>query len=410
MRASRFDLEWWAIPKRVLYLIATLGVISLAAGGVSLYVWLYGNPFKGAAVVETQPAGARFDSFEGDVRVTRAQTRETFQVRSDTQLSPGDTVQTQEDGRARITLADGSTLLIKPNSVITIAENNRSADDGRANVRVAVDRGFINVRTEQQGEGFSNVVKTPLTENHLAGQTGATFGVRDDKQEEIRVQTGSVETDTRNGQRATLTNGEFALVNPSADIVQREKLLDAPVPSAPRNLEKIVVRRGGATGVTLRWQKPAAGAAPSHYRVEVASSPFFVDPGKLIERDQLQSTSFTFGDLQQGSYFWRVRAVTGSGQASEWSEPQKFTVVPEGGGEQATVRDVAVEYVGGQIYILRGRTQPGTNVYCAGKQALANSSGSFQLQVVAPPGAREVSLEAEGSHGGRSSYRVALQQ
>src|SRR5918911_3106277 len=206
MRISRFDLEWWAVSKRVLYLIVTLAFLALLAGGAGLYVWLYGNPFKGVATVSTQPAGARFDSFEGDVRVTRAQTRETFQARSDTQLYPGDTVQTQEDGRARITLADGSTLLIKPNSVITIAENNRSEDDGRANVRVAVDRGFINVRTEQQSEGTSNVVKTPLTENRIAGQTGATFGVREDKQEEIRVQSGSVETDTRNGQKTTFTN------------------------------------------------------------------------------------------------------------------------------------------------------------------------------------------------------------
>jgi len=409
-RSSRFDLEWWIVSKRHIYLVILLVVLSLAAGGASVYLWFYGNPFSGAVETDSKAEGARFDSFEGDVRVTRVSTRETFPARAETRLYPGDIVQTQEDGRARITLADGSTLLIKPNSVIIIAENTRSDSEGLANVRVAVDRGHVNVRTDQQSENASNIVKTPLTENELAAQTDASFGVRDDKQEEIRVAAGSVETSTRNGGRDTLSNGEFALVNQSADIVQKEKLLDAPAPAAPRNLERIAARRGAATSVALRWQKPATGN-PSHYRVEIATSPFFVDHGKVIERDQLPTLTFTVGDLQQGNYFWRVRAVAQSGQSSEWSEPQKFVIVPEGGGgEAATVSGVTVEYVAGNVYIIRGQTQPGTNVYCAGKQTLAGSGGNFELQIAAPHGAREVTLEAAGTQGARGSYRVALQQ
>src|SRR5918998_5172417 len=151
-RSSRFDLEWWIVSKRHIYLVILLVLLSLAVGGAGVYLWFYGNPFRGAVETDATAEGARFDSFEGDVRVTRASTRETFHARSDTPLYPGDIVQTQEDGRARVTLADGSTLLIKPNSVITIAENTRSDSAGLANVRVAVDRGHVNVRTEQQAE------------------------------------------------------------------------------------------------------------------------------------------------------------------------------------------------------------------------------------------------------------------
>ena len=92
------------------------GVLALAAGA-GLYVWKYGNPLKNIAEVKN-PAGARFVSFEGDVRVIRAATREMIPANSETELYPGDTVQTQANGRARIGLADGSTLLIKPNSTI----------------------------------------------------------------------------------------------------------------------------------------------------------------------------------------------------------------------------------------------------------------------------------------------------
>ncbi len=319
-------------------------------------------------------------------------------------------MQTAEDGRARVALADGSTLLIKPNSVITIAENTRSSEDGRSSVRVAVDRGFVNVRTEQQEEGTSNVVKTPLTENELASQTSASFGVREDKTEEIRVSTGAVETSTQNGQRTTFTNGEFALVNQQANIAQREKMLDTPQPATPRNLERLVVPKGGAGVVTLRWQRPTGGS-PLHYRVEVATSPFFVPAGKVIERDQLQANAFTVDDLHHGNYFWRVRASAPSGQSSEWCEPQKFTLVTEGGGgEQVSVLNVTVEHVGGQIYIVRGQTQPGTTVSSGGRQTLAASDGGFQLQISAQRGARDFLLEADGAQGGRSTQRFPLQQ
>jgi hypothetical protein len=404
-RSSLLDLEWWAVPKRLIYIVITLLILGVLAGGVGLYIWVYGNPFKGAPTETSSSAGARFDSFEGDVRVVRASTRETIQARSDTRLMPGDTVQTQQDGRARISLADGSTLIVKPNSVVTIAENTTSAG-GRTNVRVAVDRGQMSVRTDQQPEGASNIVKTPLTENHLSGQTGATFGVSEDKSEDIRVSSGSVVTSTRNGDKTTLNNGEYVAINASGSITQREKLLDVPTPSTPRNLEKLVTRKGGATSASLRWQRPNSGT-PAHYRVEVATSPFFVTAGKVIERDQLEATEFTVGDLRQGNYFWRVRAIAASGQASDWSEPQKFLVVAEGGtGDRISVSNVSFEYVAGNIHIMRGRTQPGTTIRCSGRETLSGSDGSFQLQITAPRETREINVEAEDAQGNRDSYRI----
>src|ERR1043165_1836098 len=129
-RVSRFDSDWWIVQKRYIYIAVILASLSVIAAGAGLYVWVLGNPFKSVASDAGSPTGARFVSLEGGVRVVRANTRETLQARADTRLFPGDIVQTQEDGRARITLADGSTLFVKPNSVVTIAENT-SSEDGR---------------------------------------------------------------------------------------------------------------------------------------------------------------------------------------------------------------------------------------------------------------------------------------
>ncbi|HEV2800174.1 MAG TPA: FecR domain-containing protein [Pyrinomonadaceae bacterium] len=406
-KTSRFDLEWWIVSKRVIYLLVALLVVTVTASGIGIYTWLYGNPFKGVGTEAHAPAGARFISFDGDVRVVRAQTRESLLARSDTQLYPGDIVQTQADGRARIQLADGSNLIVRPNSVVTIRDNASGEGGQRTNVRVAVARGQINVRTEQQPEGGSNIVETPLTRNSLTGQTGASFDVREDNSEGIRVSSGQLETVTRGGVKTTVQGNEYIALNQQGTIKSRESLLAMPLLLSPRDLEKISATEKGATSVTLRWVRPQTGT-PRHYHVEVATSPFFVTAGKVTERDQLEATQFSVSDLRAGIYFWRVRAVAASGQISEWTEPQKFTIVAGGTGtaDHITVSDVAFDFVGGQIYVARGRTQPGNTIRINGRETLAASDGSFQLQISAPKATREIVVEAEDSQGTRKDTRV----
>jgi len=408
-KSSRFDLEWWIVSKRVIYLLVTLLVVAVAASGIGVYSWLYGNPFKGGTTEAHAPAGARFVSFDGDVRVVRSQTRESLLARSDTQLYPGDIVQTQADGRARIQLADGSNLIVRPNSVVTIRDNASFEGGQRTNVRVAVARGQVNVRTEQQPAGGSNIVETPLTKNNLAGLTGASFDVREDNTEGIRVSSGQLETVTRGGVKTTVQGNEYIALNQQGNIKSRESLLAMPLLLSPRDLEKISATDKGATSVTLRWVRPPTGA-PRHYHVEVATSPFFVAAGKVTERDQLEATQFSVSDLRAGIYFWRVRAVAASGQISEWTEPQKFTIVTarQGTTEHISVTDVAFEFIGGSIYVARGRTQAGNTVRIEGREVLAASDGSFQLQISVPRAAREIIVEAEDSQGTRKDTRIAF--
>jgi hypothetical protein len=405
-KVSRYDLDWWIVQKRFIYFIIAVLVLCGVAAGAGLYVWKYGNPFKNIGETAKTPAGARFVSFEGDVRVVRAATRETLAASSDTQLYPGDTVQTQADGRARVTLADGSTLLVRPNSTVIIRDNTVSTEEQKANVHVTVDRGQINVRTEQQPTGGNNVVETPKTQNKLGPQTGASFGVNPDNTEEIRVTSGEMATTTRNGEQTVVRGGEYVAINP-AGTLSRQRLLDVPTPTEPHDLDKVFAGPKGSASITLRWQRPVQGA-PAYYRVEVATSPFFVSEGRVIERDQLAATELNATDLRPGVYFWRVRATAASGQASDWSEPLKFMVAPRGTGQRVEVTNLSIELVGGHIYLVRGQAAPGTRIRSSGRETIAASDGSFQLQITAAEGAREITVEAQDQEGNRNSYRVPL--
>lgn len=404
-KTSRFAYDWWIIQKRFVYLIILLFVLCGLAAGAAVYVWKYGNPFKNIAEVRNV-AGARFVSFEGDVRVIRAATREMIPASGDTELYPGDTVQTQASGRARIGLADGSTLLVKPNSTIIVRDNAREDDGKRTKVHVVVDSGQLSVRTEQQTDGTTNVVETPQTKNTMGEKTNASFGVNPEGTEEIRVTSGVIETSNRTGDKTSIRGGEYVSVNNSGRISPAQKLLDVPQPAQPHDLEKVFIGANGAANVELKWQRPQSGT-PAYYRVEVATSPFFVADGKVMERDQLVANEFGANDLRPGVYFWRVRATASSGQASDWSDPLKFVVVTRGTGSEVAVSNLTAELLGGSIYLIRGKAERGTTIRVAGRETIAASDGTFQVQVTAS-GMRELTVEAQDSQGNSSQYSVAL--
>ena len=405
-KTSKFGFEWWVIQKRAIYLIIATLLLGSFAGGAALYVWKFGNPLRNVGVHARVAAGARFVSLEGDVRIIRADTRETISPGNDTELYPGDTVQTGADGRARLNMADGSTLVVRPNSTV-IVRDNASTDDGKkTNVHVVVEGGQMSVRTEQQPEGTNNVVETPKSKNRVGEQTGASFGVNSEGTEEIRVNTGAVETTDRSGQKTSLQGGQYVAINPSGTISRPQKLLEAPQPSEPRNLQKVFVGQNGSASVSLRWQRPQSGT-PAYYRVEVATSPFFVADGKVIERDQLAATEFSASDLRPGVYFWRVRATDIGGQVSDWAEAQKFIVMLRGTSSPVAVSNLSAELLGGSIYLVRGRAEPGTTIYISDREAIVPTEGLFQLQITAP-GAREITVKAEDPQGNSSQYKLAL--
>jgi hypothetical protein len=405
-KTSRFAYDWWIIQKRFVYLIIAIFIMCGIAAGAALYVWKYGNPFKNIAEMK-QPAGARFISFEGDVRVIRSATREIISASAETELYPGDTVQTQASGRARISLADGSTLVVKPNSTIIVRDNARADDGKRTNIHVVVDSGQLSVRTEQQADGTTNVVETPKTKNTVGEKTNASFGVNPEGTEEIRVASGVIETTNHAGEKASIRGGEYVSVNNSGRLSPAQKLLDVPQPSQPHDLEKVFVGSNGAANIDLKWQRPQTGT-PAYYRVEVATSPFFVADGKVIERDQLVATELGATDLRPGVYFWRVRATAATGQASDWSDPLKFIVVTRGTGSQVAVANLTAELLGGSIYLVRGKAEPGTTVRVAGRETIASPDGSFQLQVTAAATTRELIVEAQDPQGNSSQYKVSL--
>ena len=62
-------------------------------------------------------------------------------------------------------MIDGSVLWIRPNSTVVIRNSNSIF--GGTNVRVALDEGQLNVRTQDSTEGSENIVEVKETENYV---------------------------------------------------------------------------------------------------------------------------------------------------------------------------------------------------------------------------------------------------
>ncbi len=397
----RYYIDWWNIKRSTVYgLVSFVVIIAVLTGGGW---WLYKNDFFLAKInVDDIPKdAARIISFEGDVRVTRASTRETIIVTKTTYISAGDTVQTQSDGRAQIQMIDGSVLTIRPNSTIVIRDS--STLFGGKNVRVAVDGGQINVKTEDQPADSENVVEVRDSENKILSQTDASFGVNPNTNGgEIRVSRGGVESNA-GGEKKVIQEGEFAAVA-NGKVSAKENILQSPKIVSPTSQDAVKALSSGNADVNFRWEKPS-GTIQS-YHLQISKSPFFVADTLVFERTSLTDSNFTVANLAPGTYYWQVRAVASSGQISDWSEKIRFTINKGTSNQSINVTDWNIERIGGKIYRIGGKTQSGAIVRVAGREGFAGSDGAFLIQISS--GSDRTTVEVSDERGNKSSYEISL--
>jgi hypothetical protein len=400
-KQSKFYIDWWNIKKSTIYGIAAFIVISALLFGGAWWAIRH-NWFAQPEARDIPKDAARILSFEGDVRVIRAATRETLLVTKETWVAAGDTIQTQADGRAKVQMIDGSIYSLGPNSTVIVRDS--TSIFGGKNIRVSLDDGQMNVRTDNQPGDTENVVEVQESENKLMSDTDASFNA--DAQNnggEIRISRGGVET-TIAGEKTIIRENEYAALS-NGNITTREKLLEPPKQTSPVNLAQIVDSSGQGVSLTFTWAD-AAGNMASDYYLQVSKSPFFASDSIMIDRGSLTSRDFRMAGLAPGTYYWRLKATARSGQTTGWNEPWKFTIVRQEASTAIEAAEWAVERVGGNVYIVSGRTQAGMTVSIQGRQTYAGPDGTFKLQISAA--STEVAVEIGDGRGNRAGYTLSL--
>jgi len=397
----QFYVDWWNIRKSTIYTIVT-AIVALGLVAFGLWYASRHNWFVPVEATDTPRDAARIVSFEGEVRITRAATRETLLVTKATWVAAGDIVQTLADGRAVIQMIDGSVYSVRPNSTVIVRDTTSLF--GGKNVRVRVDDGQLNVRTNEQPENTKNIVELGDSENQIGPKTDASFNADGPNGGEIRVSRGGVET-TLGGEQTTIAENQYATVNGNK-LSERERLLAPPRLSTPGNLEQIVDSTGNGVAVTFAWQDPEGNPAAS-FHLQVARSPYFASDSIMVDRGDLQSHEFRLGGLLPGTYYWRLKATARSGQTTNWNDQRKFTVVRPGESVAIDAADWVVEPIGGNIYIISGRTAPGMTVRgVQDRLTYSGPDGLFKLQISTP--SLETAIEIGDERGNRTGFIISL--
>ncbi len=396
----KFYVEWWHIRKSTIIGLVVLVVVSSAVGGG---VWwaMKNNWFAQATDIEMPKDAARIVSFEGQVRIIRAQTRETILVTRETYVAAGDTIQTQSDGRAIVQMIDGSVYSVRPNSTVVVRDS--TSIFGGKNVRVRVNDGQLNVRTNDQPEDTKNIVELGESENQLQPKTDASFNADGANGGEIRISRGGVET-TIGGDKTVIGENEYATVN-NGKLSDREKLLAPPRPISPDNSAQITDVSGNGVTVNFSWNDAEGGNAASYY-LQVARNPQFASDSILVDRSSISSHEFRLTGLTPGTYYWRVKSTAKSGQTTNWNDQWKFTVIKRGGAVNIEASSWTVEPLGGNVFIVGGRTNPGMLVRAMGRQTYAGPDGSFKLQISTP--SAEAFVEIGDERGNRSGFILSM--
>jgi hypothetical protein len=396
---KKIYVEWWKIQKSTLW---GLGIFVLICAIVISFFWYAtrNHWFDQHGTTEIPVNAARIMSYEGEVRITRAATRETIVVTKETYIAAGDTIQTQADGRATVQMLDGSVYTVRPNSTVVVRDN--SSIFGGVNVRVALDDGQLNVRTETQPENSENVVEMLDSETRLRSETDASFNTESGTGE-IRISRGSVETSI-GGESSTITENQYAAINENK-LTAKEELLRPPTQKLPANQSQVEASNDRAVSLSFTWDDTSPLSA-GRYQIQVARSPYFSTDTILIDRPNLQGRTQRLSGLTPGNYYWRLKTTGRSGQISEWSEPWKFTIVKRDSSASITADEWNVEKVGGNIFIISGKTQPGLLVRSQNREVFAGGDGSFRLQVSTP--LSEIAVEFVNDRGGRTGYVLSL--
>lgn len=400
-RFGGLEVYWTTVTYRSLLFV----VLALLLAGISITILLRPGILeqvmakltsKGnddASAVE-EAAQARFINLDGTVRVKGRDSSQWVNADYRIPLEEGDIIQTGPQGIARITFIDGTTYVVKPNTLIVI-EENIALKDRTTRVAVQVTSGAVDLSTGSWEPGSSSVIRFSDAEARMGQNTRAAVTSNPKTQvNEITVAEGSALV-SRRDQSIQVGPYERASFRTPDDSLTKEQVLAPPTLLRPRNLEPIISANPRQEVVRFTWSRVAQA---NRYRLRLSTSPLLTST--VLDRT-VQSSSFRARGLQPGDYYWTVTAFDEKGQESQQSPQYRFSLFEQPASEELLlVIDNVVQH-GRHIEII-GRTEAGAMVTInAEPVANVRPDGSFRhfIGPLASAGAHSITIVAQNRRG-----------
>ncbi|RDH82096.1 MAG: sugar transporter [endosymbiont of Escarpia spicata] len=242
------------------------------------------------------PSPAEVLSLEGEVSIVRAGESDPVLLSEVDQLQIGDVVTTGRQSSLALRFADGSRLMLGPETRVSMDTLSAFGEVGMVDTRVRVQYGRVESEVEPlQGAGARFQITTPAAVTMVRG-TGFRVGVESGSGlTRNEVMKGRVAVDG-GGESLNVDAGFGTMIEPGKPPLKPRPLLTPP------DISRLGVEMD-LPAAPLRW--PGLEGAEA-YRVQLLRG----EPGAGVIVEQVLATpEFTLPELISGSYRIRVRGI-----------------------------------------------------------------------------------------------------
>jgi hypothetical protein len=379
-KARKLEIYWFTVSyKRVFLWIAGVLLFTFLGGFALFKNYILAKLDRMIQSDETSTTdnpqrSGRFMSLIGTVKVKKANAIQWTTADMQTVLESGDYIQASSDSYARIVFPEGTTYLMKPDSLIMVQENSEDPQTATKKVSVRVTSGSIDLSTARREAGKST------------SEVSAAFATAQVEQESrMRVEsnpaTKSAQFLVHKGNARVAKGTESYEIGPYESVTAqenrliKERVIAPPDLLAPNNIKPIIVR-DGATRIEFLWS-PVAGATA--YRIRVSNSSVF---SKILREETVrQGIRYSTSSLEEGTYYWAVSSLDAKNNSSRESDPNKFMVINKSAKDRESDVFLSVDQVLriSNIFEIIGRTDPGASVIVNEEPVpLVSADGSFK--------------------------------
>jgi FecR protein len=316
-------------------------------------------------------------------------------------LDKGDLVQTGSDGMARITFADGTILMVKQDTLITVEENSM-ANDKQKTSGIGINTGSVDLTTAISPDSKAVVRVEDATAQLRPNSRAQVKADPAAKENEIVVSSGSAQV--QRGQEKIEVSQYQKLNIPTGGPITKSDVLAPPDLLEPLNLAPIIVEDPKTATVHFQWKAVPEAAT---YTLRISTNSMFTRTIKEVPR--ISGTSADVSGLDSGDYFWNVTALSAKKQSSQVSDPYKFTLVAQG-KTQEMLLELQAPLLHGRVAEIIGRTEPGAALIING-QHVANiaSDGTFRYFTEALlPGEHTIVVIGQNRRGGTNQKQLTI--
>jgi hypothetical protein len=303
-------------------------------------------------------------------------------------LIEDENLRTLSRSSAQITFRDDSRLRLSANSQAVIRRMRADLLSRTEEAKVTLVEGDFYALLSGKSERRKFELEVPNVETDVDSRS---FWVRrDDSGSKFTNFDDGLLRVAAHGSEVALGRNEATLVREGRQPLPKVDILPPVSLGSPADDSQTL-----AAAVTLGWQ-PVADAVG--YWLELAFDPGFQQ--MRISRWGLKEASFATGELDVGTYYWRIAALDKFGLPGDRGEVWRFHVRVDATPPFLVVTEPAEEAtITRSPLVVRGETEPGARLLVNGAAVELDAEGRFALEVEAGEGAGELTFEAADAAG-----------